>query len=152
MKLDNKKKVAGKLLKLSPKRVVLDSNNLSKVKDAVTKEDIRALIDEKVITSKQKNGISRVRARRVQEQRKKGRRTGAGKKRGKITTRIPKKRTWINKVRLQRTFLKELKDKEVISPENYRNLYRKSKGGFFRSKRHIKVYITDHGLAKSEMK
>ena len=44
-----------------------------------------------------------------------------------------------------RAFLKELRDKGIISKEDYRVLYAKVKGGFFRSKRHIKLYIADQG-------
>ena len=43
------------------------------------------------------------------------------------------------KIRNQRKFLKELKDKKIISKEINTNLRSKAKGGFFRSKRHIKI-------------
>ena len=42
----------------------------------------------------------------------------------------------------------ELKTGSKISDEVYKDLYRKSKGGFFRSKRHIKLYLTEHKLTK----
>jgi len=53
------------------------------------------------------------------------------------------------KIRLQRTFLKELYDKEYLTTEVYRDLYKKAKGGFFRSKRHIKLYVDDNNLAQT---
>ena len=79
---------------------------------------------------------------------RKGKRTGAGSRKGKKTARLSKKDAWMNKVRLQRKFLKELRDKELITKSDYHSLYQKSKGGFFRSKRHIKLYIDEHRLIK----
>ena len=52
----------------------------------------------------------------------------------------------MKKIRLQRKFLKELYNKEYLNPQIYRKLYNKAKGGFFRSKRHIKLYIDDNDL------
>jgi ribosomal protein L19E len=36
-----------------------------------------------------------------------------------------------------------LKEKKIIDDKLYRELYLKSKGGFFRSKRHIKIYLEE---------
>ena len=44
--------------------------------------------------------------------------------------------------------MKYLREKEIIEKKVYRDLYLKSKGGFFRSKRHLKLYIDEHGLKK----
>lgn len=146
MKLNNQKKLAAKILKGSPKRVILDTSKLEQIKEAITKFDIKGLISNGIITEKPKRGISRARARARQEQRRKGRQLGHGRKKGKATARTPKKKLWMNKIRLQRSFLQELKEKELVTPQIFRDLYRKAKGGFFRSKRHVKVYITDNNL------
>jgi large subunit ribosomal protein L19e len=58
----------------------------------------------------------------------------------------------MNKVRLQREFLRELKVLGVIDKKTFRILYLKSKGGMFRSKRHMKLYIDEQGLALKEEK
>ena len=57
---------------------------------------------------------------------------------------------WMTKIRVQRSFMKELKSKKIISETVFKDLYRKSKGGFFRSKRHIKIYLQEHNLANKE--
>jgi large subunit ribosomal protein L19e len=150
MKLNNQKKLAAKVLKGSPKRVILDVSKLDQIKEAITKFDIKGLINTGVITEKPKRGISRARARKRQDQRRKGRQSGAGHKKGKSTARTPKKLNWMKKIRLQRSFLQELKLKELVSASVFRNLYRKAKGGFFRSKRHIRVYITDNKLVNDK--
>ena len=56
----------------------------------------------------------------------------------------------MSRVRLQRMFLKDLKDKKMINKNTFRDLYKKSKGGFFRSKRHIKIYLDEHDLIKKK--
>ncbi len=45
------------------------------------------------------------------------------------------------KIRNQRKFLKELKDKKIVNKRVSSDLRSKAKGGFFRSKRHIKIFL-----------
>jgi len=78
-------------------------------------------------------------------QKKKGRQKGEGSRKGK---KKAGKKEWMNTIRIQRAFLKELRAKKIIDKKIYRNLYLKSKGGFFRSKNHIKLYISEHKLGK----
>ena len=146
MKLTVQKRLAGRIMGAGKKRVKLDNNRLDEVKEAITASDLRGLISEGVITIKQKKGTSRARARKIAEQKKKGRRKGQGSRKGKATSRTGRKDTWIIKIRLQRKLLAEYKEKEKISQQTYTLLYRKAKGGFFRSKRHLTVYIEEQGL------
>ncbi|MEM2139196.1 MAG: 50S ribosomal protein L19e, partial [Candidatus Woesearchaeota archaeon] len=97
-----------------------------------------------------KKGISKARIRKAKQQRQKGRRIGQGSRKGKATARSNPKRVWINKIRLQRSFLKDLKSKGKITQQVYKDLYLKSKGGFFRSLRHIKLYLTERKLVKKD--
>jgi len=144
-----RKRIAADIMKVSPKRVKLDMSEAENIKEALTREDIRGLIHDNVITSVQKKGVSRSRAKVSQKKKSRGQQKGHGKRKGKLTARTPKKERWMNSVRLQRAFLKELKDKEMITTSVYRNLYLKSKGGFFRSKRHLKNYINEHNMIKN---
>jgi len=57
----------------------------------------------------------------------------------------------MNKVRGQREFLKELKDKKLVSIANFHLLYQKVKGGFFRNKRHIKLYLNEYKLTENKV-
>ena len=150
MKLDVQKRIAASMLKCSPKRVVLDTSRLSDIKEAITKVDINSLIKEGVITVKPIKGISRVNARKRAIQRSKGRQKGFGKRKGKKGARLPKKLVWMNKIRTQRGFIKELKDKDLITTKNYRALYQKVKGGYFRSKRHVKLYLDEKKLVQKK--
>lgn len=148
MQLNVQKRLAGQILKCSKSRVKFDQDRLSDIKEAITKFDLRGLVSEGAIVKAPTNSTSKVRARKLKIQKSKGRRSGAGSRKGKKTARLPKKETWMKKVRLQRAFLKELKENSLIDSKTYQMLYRKSKGGFFRSKRHIKVFMTDKGLFK----
>lgn len=140
------KRLAAKLLKASPKRIKLDNQRLADINEAITKTDVRQLIDEKAITKTQEKGVSRGRARKIMKQKAKGKRKGQGSRQGKQTARLPSKQVWMNKIRSQRELLKNLKETERISKETYRDLYRKAKGGFFRSQRHIKIYLEDQKM------
>ncbi len=135
------KRLASDLLKSGKNRVKFNEEKLKEISEAITRNDIRDLIKKKAITVKKKKGVSRVRARKRHEQRKKGRRRGHGTWKGKKTARTPKKRAWINRIRPQRKLLKYLRDKGILTPQIYRKLYRLAKGGFFRSKSHLKIYI-----------
>lgn len=144
------KRLAAKLLKCSPKRIVFDTDKGTEIKESITKFDIRGLINKKIIRKKQIKGISKVRARKIKLQKRKGRRKGVGSRKGKANARAQSKRVWINTVRIQRTFLKNLKSKELISTEDFKKLYAKSKGGFFRSVSHLKLFINEQGLIKKK--
>ncbi len=152
MDLSFKKKIASQLFKCSKKRVKFDTERLDEIKEAITKDDIRGLISDNALIKTQKKGVSRARAKKRQEQRRAGKRRGHGKRKGKATARLPKKDAWMAKIRAQRKFLAELKEKGLVDNKTYRMLYLKSKGGFFRSRRHIKLYITEHKLVKESQK
>ena len=148
MNLGSKKKMAARVLGVSPKRVKIDPSSSQDVSEAITRGDLRNLVGSKVIVKEQKKGSSRVRARKTLTQKRKGRQSNAGSRKGKHGARANPKETWMAKVRLQRKFIKELKDKEKIEAKTYRNLYNKVKGGFFRNKRHIKLYLEENKLFK----
>jgi len=150
MKLKIQKRLAAQILKSSEKNIWLDSTRFDEIKDAITKADVKSLIKDKAIKAKKIVGTSSYRKRKRLTQKKKGRRRGPGSKKSNMNARISKKRRWINHIRVQRTLLKNLRDKGIIERSSYRSLYMKSKSGFFRSKRHLKLYLGDQGFIKNE--
>ena len=148
MKLKIQKKLAAKISKRSQKRVRINLSRLEDIKEAITRADIKALIKDGAILLHTKRGTSKGRIKKHKKQKQLGRRRGQGTRKGKSNARLSLKRRWISRIRLQRAFLMELKTGSKISDEVYKDLYRKSKGGFFRSKRHIKLYLTEHKLTK----
>jgi len=69
---------------------------------AITKEDIRRLVDEGAIQKHPKKGVSRGRARHNMRQKRKGQRKGPGKKKGKSTAKLSGKDRWMMKIRPMR--------------------------------------------------
>jgi len=98
--------------------------------------------------TKHEKEISKYRARKIKHQKRKGKRKGVGSRKGTAKARTPKKKVWMSKVRTQRSFIKKLKLKKRIKSETYKKLYHMIKGNFFRSKRHIKIYLEEHNLFK----
>ncbi len=144
--MKTQKRLAAQLLGVSEKKVVFDQQRLADIKESITKTDIRKLIADKAITKKPVSESSKSRARKLKIQKSKGLRKGKGSREGKKTARLPRKESWMSKIRSQRKFITELKSKELITNQTYRNIYLKAKGGFFRSTRHIKIYLNEHKL------
>ena len=150
MRLTIQKRLAAAVMKCSANRVWFDEDRLDDIKESITKQDIKSLIIEGVIREKPIKGTSRGKVRVNKQQKAKGLRKGHGSRKGKHTARIKKKISWINRIRIQRRFLKELRDKSLVTRSIYQMLYLRSKGGFFRSKRHIKLFIDEKKLAISK--
>lgn len=148
MKLTIQKRLASEILKCSPSKVWLDSTKSKEIKEAITKIDLKNLIKEGVIAKKKDPEQSRVRARKVHQQKVKGRRSGKGSRKGGPNARLGKKEKWMNKIRSIRDLLSEMKEKGFIETGVHRNLYSKAKGGFFRNKRHVKLYVKEHELLR----
>ncbi len=152
MKLKLQKKLAADVAGVGKGRVKLGSESLDDIKSAITKADIRDLIREGAITISALTGTSRHRARKRQIKRSKGRQRGMGRRKGKVGARTPKKRTWMNKIRLQRSILKRLRDNKTLETATYRKLYLRAKGGFFRSRKHLLLYMDQQGYLKGAQK
>lgn len=148
--MKHKKQLAARILKTSPKKVRFAVDGLDDVKKAITRSDIRGLIAVGTISKSGANHHSRAGARKIASQKKKGRQKGKGSKKGGKHAVVSRKESWMAKIRVQRSFLHELRERKLITPKDYRSLYMKAKGGFFRNKRHIKLYLTEHHMVKKE--
>lgn len=140
--LANQKRLSASILDVGVTRVWMDPERLEDIATAITREDLRKLVEEGVIKRRAVVGISRGRARARDIKRAKGHRKGHGSRRGAAGARTPKKGRWIRKIRAQRKVLKAMRDDEkTIDAHNYRILYRKAKGDEFRNVAHLKSYI-----------
>ncbi|MGQ4870872.1 MAG: 50S ribosomal protein L19e [Candidatus Thorarchaeota archaeon] len=150
MKLTTQKRLAAEVMKVGRSRVWIDPEFIDEVSLAITKEDIRRLVDEGAIQRKQKKGVSRGRARYVMRQKRKGQRRGPGRRKGKATARLSGKERWMRKIRPMRKELRRLRDEGKITRAVYRELYLKAKGNAFRNTAHLKTYIAEHRLEVSQ--
>jgi large subunit ribosomal protein L19e len=137
------KRLAAQVLGCSPHRIRLDQERIEDIKGAITKADIRGLVKDRAIYAIPIVGGSRGRARKRHLQKRKGRQKGVGTRKGKKYSRVSAKRMWIEKIRAQKTLLNRLRENKKIGPKMYRVLRRKAKGGFFRSVRHIRIYLSE---------
>jgi len=151
LNLRNKKELVARMLGVGVSRVWIHPDYLDVVSDAVTADDIRKLIKEKIIRIKPKKGVCRYRARLRLMKKKRGRLRGHGSRKGKKSARLDPKRQWIIRVRAQRRYLRMLRDKGLLEPSTYQKLRRMVKGGAFRSLRHLKSYIKENSLLKEEV-
>ena len=96
------KELAAKILKVGVGRVRIKPEEMTKVKEAMTKDDIRALIAERVIKKRPSKEQSRGRARILAEKKSRGRKKGKGKRFAKKKRRSQQRKKWVSMVRAQR--------------------------------------------------
>jgi len=148
--LRNQRRMASSILKCGENRVWMDSDRTDEIAKAVTRSDVKILINGGAIKSKQIQGISRGRKKFNQKQKDKGRRKGHGSRKGAKYARLPRKERWMRTIRPIRTYLQQLRDDKSIEKSIYRKYYRKAKGGEFRSKHHLRTRLTSDGFLKED--
>ncbi|MDD1714798.1 MAG: 50S ribosomal protein L19e [Methanoregulaceae archaeon] len=137
----NQRRIAAAVLDCGAHRVWFDPDRLSDIQNAISREDIRGLIEEGAIRAHQIKGNSRGRARAKIAKRAYGHCKGPGRRRGAAGARNPKKRQWIQKIRAIRKTLHAMRENGDIDSHLYRVLYRKASGGQFRNVAHLKAQL-----------
>jgi large subunit ribosomal protein L19e len=141
--LKSQKRMAAEVMDVGEDRVWIDPESQEKVAEAITRKDIRNLVEGGTIQKKDVEGTSKGRAKQIKKQKKKGQRKGQGSRKGKKSARKDDKQKWMEKIRSIRTRLKEMRENEEITQEQYRELYDMSKGGFFRDTKHLENHVED---------
>ena len=131
--LSAQKRMAADVMDVGKSRVWLDPERQGDIAEAITRADVRELVDEGAIRAEEPKGNSRGRARERQEKRAYGHRKGQGTRRGTAGGRENKKDKWVSSIRAQRRKLRELRDDGTISRSTYRELYDRASGGEFDS-------------------
>lgn len=149
--LRHQKRMAADILKCGATRVRIDPDRIEEVAGAVTRSDIRKLIDGKVIKAVQKQGVSRGRARKTAFQKSKGRQVGPGSRKGAKFARLPRKQRWMSLIRALRDELRGLRDRDAIDRHVYREYYMRAKGGQFRSRAHMLAHMKTEGALSEEV-
>ncbi|MDD5148302.1 MAG: 50S ribosomal protein L19e [Candidatus ainarchaeum sp.] len=143
MKSGKIKIIAARVLKCGSNRVWFNPEEAEKVKSAMTKEDVKALIQEGIIRKKKANAQSMGRARILSAKKKRGRKRSFGSRRGLKSARSEKRRRWIGRVRALRSELKKLKKEnpKAVEKIGYRKIYRLVKGNFFKGRRYLDAFV-----------
>lgn len=144
--MKQKKRLIADILNVSPKKIKFAPEALADIQKAITRADMRGLLAVKKIVERPISGHSRSRARKLLRQKRKGRRKGRGTRKGPAFSQLTKKDRWKTRIRVQRRFLRELRFKKLLDSHTYRELYAKSKGGYFRNLRHLKLYLEEQQI------
>ena len=147
MSLKTQKRLAARILKVGENRVLFDSTRLADIKEAITKEDVRSLIQEGAISARRIKGISKVRFRKKLLQKRKGLRKGAGSRKGKRIKKRYGKKVWMKKVRVLRRVLTE--HKKDLNLESYWKIRGQIKAGTVKDKRNLLEMINKMKLMKA---
>lgn len=141
MTLEMQKRLAADLLKCGVTRVRFDPERLEDIESAITRDEIRGLIKDGAIYKVPEKGVSRARVER-------GRKRGEGSRKGAKHSLVPRKRMWMTRVRAQRRYLKQLREKGLIDSRGYRLIYSFVKAGNFKSVASLREFIKSKGLLK----
>ncbi|MCK5038258.1 MAG: 50S ribosomal protein L19e [Thermoplasmata archaeon] len=150
MHLKNQRRMASEILKCGENRVWIDPNRVEDVASAITRANVRVMINAGAIKAMQKRGISTGRRKHQAAQKRKGRQRGPGSRKGAKGARTPKKKLWMKKIRILRARLKELRDEGTIDTKTYRKYYLQAKGGMFKNRAHLETQMKIHGVLKEE--
>jgi len=131
--LKSQRRLAAQILKIGQNRVWIDPERMDDVDGAITREEVRKLIHEKIIDSLPEKGVSRSRAKTSREKKRKGRRSGPGSITGAGYAKVTKKEAWMKKIRSLRRKLRELKASRIITEKTYSQYYRMAGSGRFQS-------------------
>lgn len=142
--LSSQRRLASEILKAGQNRVWINPERIGDVEGAITREEIKKLIHEKIITSLPEKGVSRSRAKTIREKKRKGRRQGPGSYTGAPKASVTKKEAWMIKIRSLRRKLRELKANRTITEETYTEVYRMSGSGRFESIADLERYLKAH--------
>jgi len=140
--LSAQKKLAADVLDVGKNRVWFDPEAQGEIADAITRDDVRDLVDDGLIQADEPSGNSRGRAKERQQKRSYGHQKGHGTRKGKSGGRQNSKDEWRSRIRAQRRRLRELRDEEdELSASEYRTLYDRASGGEFDSVADLERYI-----------
>ena len=141
--------LSSRLLKCGIHRIWMNPDQLSDISLALTADDVKKLIADGTIRKKQKLGTSRGRTRTRNEKIKRNQMKGSGNRKGPKKAGNPRKEQWINRIRPQRRYLKALRDKGMLEKNDYRKIYKKAKGGQYRSVSYLRNQLEEGNLIKT---
>lgn len=141
MTMNTIRRLAADIMGVGERKVKISPDGVKEADKAMTRADVRDLIKRGIITKAPHGG------RRTREA---GKRRSIGSRKGTAKTRAGGKSVWMDKVRSQRAFLRQLLEEKAFDAKHKRTLYMRIKSGLFRSKRAFLAYLKENGLAKQD--
>jgi len=133
-------------MKVGKNRVWINPQRIDDVESAITREEVRKLVHEKIIAATPIQGVSRGRAKVIQAKKRRGRRKGPGSKSGTPRAVVTKKEAWMTKIRSLRRKLRDLKANRTITESTYRELYMIAGSGRFTSIADMERFAKAHDM------
>jgi large subunit ribosomal protein L19e len=146
--LKTQKRIAARVLGVGETRIWVNPAAAVDIAQAMTRDDIRGLIEQGLIQVTPAKVQTRARAKERVKREKKRHGVGHGKRKGGKGGRMPSKTRWITKVRAQRRFLRGLKETDAIPSKVYRAYYLKAKGGIYATLKQLKEAMKTEGALK----
>lgn len=144
--LKGQRRLASQILKVGQNRVWISPEHMSDVEGAITREEVRKLIHERIIVSLPVKGVSRSRAKSIRGKKKLGRRSGPGSVTGAGFAKVTQKEAWMIRIRALRRKLRELKASRIITETTYTQYYRMAGSGRFESMAELERNLKEHDL------
>lgn len=132
------RRLAADIMNVGRNKVKISPDGLKEAEGALTRSDVKGLIEKGIITKLRPAGRAST-ARRA--------RRGRGRRRG---TPLDSKEVWMQKVRAQRRFLSMLLSSGVLEKGSRREIYMKVKSGIFRNKRAMLLYLKENKLVPED--
>ncbi|MFH0970613.1 MAG: 50S ribosomal protein L19e [Candidatus Diapherotrites archaeon] len=134
------KRMAAEIMQVGESKIWVDPDQMTKAAEAMTRDDVRNLISQRIVRKRKDQHHSRGGARILHAKKRLGRKTGKGKRTGTKKARSKPRKQWITRVRALRKTLRQLR-KEGKVTQTYRTLYRQVKGNHFRGKKHLEQTV-----------
>lgn len=135
------KRLASDILGVGESKIRIKPEDVGRAESALTREDVRALIKDKIVYVKRKPGFKVLNRRRKKL---------SGSRRGSMNTRTPEKGKWMTNVRAQRKYLAQLVSEGSLDKKQKRRVYLRIKGGSFKGKKAMLMYLQEAGLYREK--
>ena len=132
MAISTVRRLAADIFNVGENKVRISPEGVQEAEGALTRADVKGLIEKGIITRLKPNGRASTR---------KARRRSIGHRKGTV---LPAKEVWMQKVRAQRKFLAILMKAGVLKKQDKWSVYGKIKSGLFRNKRAMLLYLQDN--------
>ncbi|MBI4894510.1 MAG: 50S ribosomal protein L19e [Candidatus Aenigmarchaeota archaeon] len=139
------RRLAASILKVGQSKVWMDPEKVKDIEQAITRSDVRKLILKKFV----KRLPDKVKMPVGMKKKKAGER-GEGRRKGTKNSIVNRKTRWVQTVRPLRRELAAIKKGGMIENATYNQMRKLIKGGVFRNKSHLRLYLEQHGLLKKK--
>ena len=126
------RRLAADIMKVGQGRVKISPEGLKEAEGALTRSDVKGLIDKGIITK------AKIKGRDSTAKRK---RRGKGSRKGSAGDQ---KKRWMEKLRAQRRLLALLVESGALKKKDKRSIYGKVKSGIFRNKKAMMLYLKEN--------